>query len=98
MATPSSSSPSEDSSTSSPPSRPPDADAARDAQGHFTQAFRVAAVGYALSCGKSQRAAALDMGISDKTLGGWVRDARPDAQGVVDGPPAQGQSFSVERF
>ena len=66
----------------------PDARSARDSQGHFTQAFRLAAVRYAMSCGKSQRAAALDMGLSDKTLGNWVRDARPDAAGVVD----------VERF
>lgn len=64
----------------------PDARAARDAQGHFTQPFRLAAVRYALACGKSQRAAAADMGISDKTLGEWVRDARPDAAGVVDAP------------
>ena len=62
----------------------PQAESARDAQGHFTQPFRVAAVRYAMSCGKSQRAAALDMGISDKTLSGWVNDARPDAAGVVD--------------
>jgi transposase len=41
-------------------------------------------VRYAAACGKSQRAAAGDMGISDKTLGEWVRDARPDAAGVVD--------------
>lgn len=66
----------------------PDSHSSRDSQGHFTQAFRVAAVRYALSCGKSQRAAAKDMGISDKTLSGWVNDARPDAAGVVD----------VERF
>jgi transposase len=62
----------------------PDARASRDSQGHFTQAFKLAAVRYAASCGKSQRAAALELGISDKTLGGWVRDARPDAAGVVD--------------
>lgn len=75
-----------DSSSSSPSANrlPPDADAARDAQGHFTHAFRVAAVGYALACGKSQRAAAIDMGLSDKTLGGWIRDAQPDAQGIID--------------
>jgi transposase-like protein len=64
----------------------PDARAARDSQGHFTQAFRVAAVRYAGACGKSQRAAARDMGISDKTLSEWVRDARPDATGIVDVP------------
>jgi len=62
----------------------PDAASARDAQGHFTRPFRLAAVRYAVSCGKTLRAAALDMGISDKTLGGWVHDARPDAAGVVD--------------
>lgn len=79
-----------DSSLSSvPPSAPrsvaaPQAHSARDSQGHFTQAFRVAAVRYAVSCGKSQRAAALDMGLSDKTLGNWVRDAAPDSAGVVD--------------
>lgn len=67
---------------------PPDANAARDAKGHFTQPFRVAAVRYAVTCGKSQRAAALDMGVSDKTLSGWINDAQPDAAGVVD----------VERF
>ena len=79
-----------DSSLSSvPPSAPrsvmaPQAESARDAQGHFTQPFRLAAVGYAMSCGKSQRAAALDMGLSDKTLGNWVRDAAPDSAGIVD--------------
>mgnify|MGYP000249072443 CR=1 FL=1 len=62
----------------------PDGNTARDAQGHFTQPFRVAAVGYALSCGKTLKAAARDMGISDKTLGGWVSDARPNAAGGVD--------------
>src|ERR1700676_1091411 len=62
----------------------PDAKAARDPQGHFTQAFKLAAVRYAAGCGKSQRAAALDMGISDNTLSGWIHDARPDAAGVVD--------------
>ena len=62
----------------------PDSRAARDSQGHFTQPFRLAAVRYAMSCGKSQRAAALDMGLSDKTLGNWVRDAAPDRAGVVD--------------
>jgi transposase-like protein len=62
----------------------PDAHSARDAQGHFTQPFRVAAVRYALTCGKSLKAAARDMGLSDKTLGGWVRDAAPDSAGIVD--------------
>lgn len=65
---------------------PPDANAARDAKGHFTQAFKVAAVRYA-ACGKSQRAAALDIGISDGTLADWIRDARPDPagkDGVID--------------
>lgn len=62
----------------------PNAQSARDAQGHFTQTFRLAAVRYAASCGKSQRAAASDMGISDKTLSGWLNDARPDAAGSVD--------------
>lgn len=55
----------------------PDARAARDSKGHFNQAFKLAAVRYALGCGKSQRAAAREMGVSDKTLGGWVCDARP---------------------
>ena len=75
--------------SSAPPAVPravarPDAQAARDAQGHFTQTFRLAAVRYAANCGKSQRAAASDMGISDKTLSGWLNDARPDAAGSVD--------------
>ena len=73
-----------DSSLSSSSPAWPDAKAARDAQGHFTQAFKVAAVRYAAACGKSQRAAAKDMGISDKTLGEWARDARPDPSGQVD--------------
>ena len=87
MAEPSSASSSfKDSSLSSvPPSGVvPDAKAARDPQGHFTQAFKLAAVRYAVACGKSQRAAALDMGISDKTLFVWINDARPDATGIVD--------------
>lgn len=63
---------------------PPDAGAARDQKGHFTRAFKLAAVRYAAACGKSQRAAAIDMGISDKTLCTWIKDARPDASGVVD--------------
>ena len=64
---------------------PPDARASRDPSGHFTQAFRLAAVRYAAACGKSQRAAARDMGISDKTLSDWARDARPDpVTGAVD--------------
>jgi transposase-like protein len=67
----------------------PDANAARDAKGHFTQAFKLAAVRYAAACGKSQRAAALDIGISDGTLGEWSRDARPvpaaaGKEGVID--------------
>lgn len=62
----------------------PRADSARDAQGHFTQPFRLAAVQYAMSCGKSLKAAARDMGLSDKTLGNWVRDAAPDSDGIVD--------------
>jgi transposase-like protein len=71
----------------------PDANAARDAQGHFTQAFKLAAVRYAAACGKSQRAAALDIGISDGTLGEWSRDARPV-------PPAAGKDgvIDVQRF
>ena len=62
----------------------PDARAERDPRGHFTQAFKLAAVRYAAGCGKSQRAAARDMGLSDKTLGEWLRDARPDPDGIVD--------------
>ena len=62
----------------------PDAASARDPQGHFTQAFRLAAVRYAATCGQSQRAAARVMGLSDKTLSMWINDARPDAAGVVD--------------
>ena len=79
--------PSKDASISSVPSPAvavPDAKAARDAQGHYPQAFKVAAVRYAASCGKSQRAAAKDLGISDGTLGDWTRDAQPDAAGIVD--------------
>lgn len=56
---------------------PPDANAARDNKGHFTQVFKLAAVRYAAACGKSQRAAAADIGISDGTLADWTRDARP---------------------
>ena len=88
------SSPFKDSSPDSPPASPgvlaaPDANAARDAKGHFTQAFKLAAVRYAAACGKSQRAAALDIGISDGTLGEWSRDARPvpaaaGKEGVID--------------
>jgi len=59
----------------------PDANAARDAKGHFTQAFKLAAVRYAAACGKSQRAAAADIGVSDGTLADWSRDARPVAAG-----------------
>ena len=96
MAEPSSPSSSfQDSSPDSPPPSPqrlaaPDANAARDANGHFTQAFKLAAVRYAAACGKSQRAAALDIGISDGTLGEWSRDARPipapaaGKDGVID--------------
>ena len=78
--------------SSSPPAVPrlyatPDAAAARDPQGHFTQAFRLAAVRYAAECGQSQRVAARAMGLSDKTLSMWINAARPDAAGVVDGPP-----------
>ena len=62
----------------------PDANAARDAQGHFSQAFRLAAVRYAAACGKSRRAAAKYPGISDGTLGEWTRDARPDPAGIID--------------
>ena len=79
--------PSKDASISSVPSPAvavPDAKAARDAQGHYPQAFKVAAVRYAASCGKSQRAAAKDLGISDGTLGDWTRDAQPDSAGIVD--------------
>ena len=77
--------PLKDSSISSapPPVTPsvamPDAKTSRDPQGHFTQAFKLAAVRYAASSGKSQRAAAKDLGIGDKTLSGWINDARPDA-------------------
>ena len=62
----------------------PHASSARDPQGHFTQGFKLAAVRYAVSCGKSQRAAAMDLGISDKTLSAWINDAKPSAAGVVD--------------
>ena len=79
--------PSKDASISSVPSPAvavPDAKAARDAQGHYPQAFKLAAVRYAASCGKSQRAAARDLGLSDGTLGDWTRDAQPDSAGIVD--------------
>ena len=80
------SSPFKDSSLSSGPPAlvVPDARSARGPAGYFLQPFKLAAVRYAAACGKSQRAAALDMGISDKTLGEWIRDARPNATGVVD--------------
>ena len=64
----------------------PDARAARNPQGHFLQPFKLAAVRYAASSGKSQRAAAKDLGIGDGTLGEWMRDAKPDAAGIVDAP------------
>src|SRR5258708_19050247 len=70
-------------SSASPAVLAPDGRSARDSRGHFLQPFKLAAVRYAAACGKSQRAAA-DMGLSDKTLGEWVRDARPDAAAVVD--------------
>jgi len=67
---------------------PPDAAASRDAKGHFTQAFRVAAVRYALTCGKTRKQAAADMGISSKSIADWSRDAQPSPTGQID----------VERF
>ena len=70
----------------------PHAGAARDHKGHFNEAFKRAAVRYATTCGKSQRAAARDMGVSDKTLGGWMSDARP----VGAGPVAE--AVDVEKF
>ena len=80
-----SSSHSKDSSPHSPPPATlPDAAAARDPQGHFTHSFKLAAIGYANACGKSQKAAARDMGISDKTLSAWINDARPDHAGNID--------------
>jgi transposase-like protein len=87
---------SKDSSPDSPPASPgmlaaPDANAARDAKGHFTQAFKLAAVRYAMACGKSQRAAAVDIGISDGTLADWSRDARPV-------PAAKDGVIDVQRF
>jgi transposase len=74
----------------------PDARAARDSKGHFNQAFKLAAVRYALGCGKSQRAAARDMGIGDKTLGGWVSDARPAHPGA--GKAGAAAVADVEKF
>ena len=84
--TPSPSSSLKDSALSSAPPAVvvPDAKAARDAQGHYPQPFRLAAVRYAATCGKSQRAASKDLGISDGTLGQWTRDAQPDSAGIVD--------------
>jgi len=72
------------SSLASPPPAIPDARTARNNQGQFNREFRLSAVGYAASCGKSQRAAALDMGVSDKTLSGWISEARPDTAGNID--------------
>jgi transposase-like protein len=82
-----------DSSPDSPPGTlvAPDANAARDAKGHFTGAFKLAAVRYAAACGKSQRAAAADIGISDGTLADWSRDTRPV-------PAARDGVVDVERF
>jgi len=67
---------------------PPDAATARDAKGHFTQAFRLAAVRYALTCGKTRKQAAADMGVSSKSISDWSNDAQPSAAGEID----------VERF
>ena len=66
----------------------PDASAARNGKGHYTHAYKIAAVRYAVACGKSQRRAAADMGVSENTLCSWIRDAKPSPAGVVD----------VERF
>jgi hypothetical protein len=63
----------------------PDAASARGPKGHFNQAFKLAAVRYALECGKSQRAAAADMGVSDKTLSGWIGDAALDLGDLLAG-------------
>lgn len=62
----------------------PNAKQARDPQGHFTLPFKLAALRYAAASGKSQRAAAIDLGISDKTLSAWINDARPNADGIID--------------
>ena len=78
----------------SPPVATPDARSARNPKGHFARTFKLAAVRYAAGCGKSQRAAALDMGLSDKTLSMWISDARSDAL-----PGAQGAgAVDVQRF
>jgi transposase-like protein len=66
----------------------PDASAARNGNGHYTHVYKIAAVRYAVACGKAQRRAAADMGISENTLSTWIRDAKPSPAGVVD----------VERF
>lgn len=63
---------------------PPDAAVSRDAKGHFTQAFRLAALRYALACGKTRQQAALDMGISSKSLSDWSKDAKPASAGEID--------------
>lgn len=92
---PSTSSSSPGSAISSDPPGVPDAAASRNAKGHYTREFKLAAVRYVTASGKSQRAAAKDLGLSDKTLGEWLRNARPapaaavaasvpDARGVVD--------------
>jgi transposase-like protein len=66
-------------------------------RGHFTQAFKLAAVRYAAACGKSQRAAALDIGISDGTLGEWSRDARPIPAATATAAGKEGV-IDVQRF
>jgi len=81
----------------SPPATAPDAASARGPKGHFNQAFKLAAVRYAAGCGKSQRAAAADMGVSDKTLSGWIGDAQPDPRPPRDLQGAAGV-IDVQRF
>jgi transposase len=63
---------------------PPDASTSRDAKGHLTQAFRAAAVRYALTCGKTPKQAAADMGISSKSISDWANDAQPSPNGEFD--------------
>jgi transposase len=74
---PSTSSSSPGSAPSSGPPGVPDAAASRNAKGHYTREFKLAAVRYVATSGMSRRAAARDLGLSDKTLGEWLRDARP---------------------
>lgn len=90
---PSTSSSSPGSAISSDPPGVPDAAAARNAKGHYTREFKLAAVRYVAASGKSQRAAAKDLGLSDKTLGEWLRNARPTPAAPAEAPAAGVRGF-----